>query len=532
MDTLGEVVRDLQRALAAILESPIKGFFDVLGKAVGRVAEGWEYFGNVLKTQLLPILQPLIDKIGEITGGFDITKFIDLWQGGLVIAIRLVAGALELVVPVIVKVLDTLAAIGNNPVFQALIAPLKAVIENLLSARGEITEFQEQSKGSRDALKGVNDEAKELPENIISSKDAAKELKEQQQAVTDAIKESGAAIDANATASQAIADQQSSVTQAYLKAEMQINGVLLDQLKNQLNGAKTQAERVAVARDIYKLTVQQANLEYEATKAQIAAEVEKAHLALMATEQKAKEVQLIVELATAQGHVNESHYKSLQLANESVNLASVQAGTTQLIATQQERAAKAVLQGKINAAGAAFQTNILAKNTNEAANQSERFAAGFQKAAAAVSGMSQNALTKKIYGSTTTTTTRANVAPTASAQQIVRAAASGFKAFAKGGVVTKPTLGLIGEAGTEYIVPESKAADFATNYLSGASGASSKSMSAGRAPTINITTGPVMQQNGQNWVTVPDMERALATLADTMLLNNRTPGGRRYQGVN
>jgi hypothetical protein len=41
-----------------------------------------------------------------------------------------------------------------------------------------------------------------------------------------------------------------------------------------------------------------------------------------------------------------------------------------------------------------------------------------------------------------------------------------------------------------------------------------------------------MQQNGQNYVSMPDMERALETLATTLLTNNRTPGGRRFQGVN
>jgi hypothetical protein len=110
--------------------------------------------------------------------------------------------------------------------------------------------------------------------------------------------------------------------------------------------------------------------------------------------------------------------------------------------------------------------------------------------------------------------------------------------FAAGGYVTGPTAAIVGEGGeSEYIVPQSKASAFAANWMAGRRGAaaiprSGMASAAGRPPTINITTGPVMQQNGQNWVTVPDMERALATLADTMLLNNRTPGGRRYQGVN
>jgi tape measure domain-containing protein len=89
----------------------------------------------------------------------------------------------------------------------------------------------------------------------------------------------------------------------------------------------------------------------------------------------------------------------------------------------------------------------------------------------------------------------------------------GFQAFAKGGVVTKPTMGLIGEGGeAEYIIPQSKAAGFAANYLSGARGAAaipSGGGGGGGTPTISIQTGPVTQMNGTNYVTTQDMRRAV-----------------------
>ncbi len=80
-----------------------------------------------------------------------------------------------------------------------------------------------------------------------------------------------------------------------------------------------------------------------------------------------------------------------------------------------------------------------------------------------------------------------------------------FKAFAQGGVVTGPTLGLIGEGGEpEYIIPESKAEGFAANYLSGQRGAGAIPGFAegGYVGPVNITTGPVMQQGGTNYVTM------------------------------
>jgi len=107
--------------------------------------------------------------------------------------------------------------------------------------------------------------------------------------------------------------------------------------------------------------------------------------------------------------------------------------------------------------------------------------------------------------------------------------------FAQGGVVDSPTLAMVGEGGErEYIIPESKMARASANYLGGVRGnAAIQSQGSARSssPTIQIQTGPVMQQNNQQYVTIADMEKALTTLTDSLLLNNRTFGGRSYQGV-
>lgn len=107
--------------------------------------------------------------------------------------------------------------------------------------------------------------------------------------------------------------------------------------------------------------------------------------------------------------------------------------------------------------------------------------------------------------------------------------------FAQGGVVDSPTLAMVGEGGErEYIIPESKMARASANYLGGMRGnAAIQSQGSSRpsSPTIQIQTGPVLQQNNQQYVTIADMEKALTMLTDSLLLNNRTFGGRSYQGV-
>ena len=108
---------------------------------------------------------------------------------------------------------------------------------------------------------------------------------------------------------------------------------------------------------------------------------------------------------------------------------------------------------------------------------------------------------------------------------------SSFTAMATGGFVKKPTFALIGEGGQgEYVVPESKAAAFAMNYMLGARGPGAIDSNSA-PPAINISTGPVMQQNGQNYVTIQDMEAGLQAVADTILNNSRSYSARRFAGV-
>ena len=117
--------------------------------------------------------------------------------------------------------------------------------------------------------------------------------------------------------------------------------------------------------------------------------------------------------------------------------------------------------------------------------------------------------------------------------------------FAKGGVVNGPTLAMVGEGGeSEYIVPQSKASGFAKNWMAGRRGigaipgfaeggvvnAGGGSSGAGNT-TVQVTTGPVLQQEGKNYVTVRDLEGALKQLSSQMYKNQRSYGGRRFQGV-
>jgi hypothetical protein len=48
---------------------------------------------------------------------------------------------------------------------------------------------------------------------------------------------------------------------------------------------------------------------------------------------------------------------------------------------------------------------------------------------------------------------------------------------------------------------------------------------------INVTTGPVMEFDGEKYVTLTDMEQAMRKTADGVFKSLRTPAGRYATGV-
>jgi methyl-accepting chemotaxis protein len=88
--------------------------------------------------------------------------------------------------------------------------------------------------------------------------------------------------------------------------------------------------------------------------------------------------------------------------------------------------------------------------------------------------------------------------------------------FADGGVVSGPTLAMVGEGGEpEYIVPQSKAGAFAANWMAGVRGPAAiprfaeGGMVVPGGASVSIQTGPVTQMDGTNFVTTEDLSAAV-----------------------
>jgi hypothetical protein len=87
--------------------------------------------------------------------------------------------------------------------------------------------------------------------------------------------------------------------------------------------------------------------------------------------------------------------------------------------------------------------------------------------------------------------------------------AGSFKAFRQGGIVTSPTMGIIGEGGeSEYVIPASKMSGAMARYSAGARGGAvipggshdSGTVAGGSGNTIVEYTGPTLNFNGDEYV--------------------------------
>ena len=100
--------------------------------------------------------------------------------------------------------------------------------------------------------------------------------------------------------------------------------------------------------------------------------------------------------------------------------------------------------------------------------------------------------------------------------------------FAEGGIVNRATLAMVGEGGeSEYIIPESKMDKALDRFMVKAQGINT----GGGNPTINITTGPVVQFGGEQYVTISDMQAAMQATARGVLSSLRNPSTRISLGL-
>jgi TP901 family phage tail tape measure protein len=412
------------------------------------------------------------------------------------------------------------------------------------SAAGKAEEGQKKVK---EAATGTTEELKKQEE---ATKNAA-EAKERSLAAAKSSLEFATKEKEQIKAQQAAYENTINVTSARLNAEKEINKLQGAQLQAAYEMAGSAARRLQIAKDIFQNDVEAARIKHQ----QAINEIEAARQSLEFKRQGAiidgKILKARGEMAIAEADGLEAKkaaqtqaQKALDSQMQAIRLIDNQIKAQGEVAEYQKQAAEAQFKANILAAEQSLKQKLVSDeiglSQTQANNLARELGQGAIKSTDLNTGMSQvKTSTEQTSIMMIRVATNAERAATAinnaaAAQRNLNAARAqggggsaqgaaqgaywpgGFQAFAKGGMVTGPTLGLIGEGGEpEYIIPQSKAAGFAANYLSGQRGAGAIPAFADggyvgpSSASVSIQTGPVTQMDGTNYVTTKDLGRAV-----------------------
>ena len=495
--------------------------------------------------RLTPILDPILKGIAGLVG-----KFLELPEPvqAAVIGFTAVATAFTAIaplLPIIATGIGAVVAVLTGPV--GIVAGITAVVAAFVTMRGKAEETKEP-------MEELNTEADKTKAAVEAAARAKQQFIEKTKEHISALEAENAQISA---AEQAY-ENTIKVTDARLNAESEINklqGQILERAYEQAGSAR---ERLNIARQIYQNEVEGARIAYQQTLNSIEAEKQRLQFRLQTAQVEAQIIQAKGELAAAEADsaekaqlILDKTQNAVRAQQESVRVIEGQIAAQGRVAEQQKIAAEAVLRQKeltaqsklesklvgdkivrskeearrlaANIAGGTTNSRNLATATGQVASNARSSAHMFIQVANNANSAA-NAINRAAAAQRALNAARAAAAAAAAAQQggqAVQQAAGGynlgsFKAFARGGVVKGPTLGLIGEGGEpEYIIPQSKAAGFSANYLAGKRGISAvPGFAAGgvampSSANVSIQTGPVTQMNGQNFVTTSEMSAAV-----------------------
>lgn len=521
----------------------IKGA-EALTWAAGKLSEWWDYLGKNVFPRVMRVLQPLLNELKKIWDSIPWDKIVAVWREFLLNAIELVIAQLQFVVPILTKIAQKIIEIGNSPAFQFLKDRIGDVINFLGLGGNKVTEFAERQKGmTAEAAKTV-DQFSSMPTDIEKAAAAQKVL-------VDSIKEGVAQLEAQ----KSVINQQEAafqnavdVTSARLDAEREINSLHQKQLEIAYEEARTVEQRFQIAQRLYENEIQAAKIAYDQSVNAIEAarqtlefkrqgaiidgQILKARGEIAVLEAKGLEqkqaaqlqaqkaldsqmqaVRMIDQQIAAQNQVAQYQKQAAEAQFQSARLTAEQNLKQKLVSDEigmsQSRANQLVSELR-NSTSNAFDLNNgmgrVASNTQQTSYMMISVANNADAAA--------NAIHRAADAQARLNAERAKSSSGGSAEGAAEGAywPGGFKAFAKGGMVTGPTLGLIGEGGEpEYIIPQSKAAGFAANYLTGKRGADAipafaeGGFVAPPSANVNIQTGPVTQIDGVNYVTTKEM---------------------------
>lgn len=421
---------------------------------------------------------------------------------------------------------------------------INAAIDSQIAKEQIRTNYAEKQKELRKQLAETTDaDARKQIELAIQQTAALEQQELKQQRIKDLLTQQRFEIEANTQkyneAAEAVNRQIASlergaqVTQSRYTAEAALNDLYGAQLQRQYELATTEQQRFNIALRMFEQQVRAAQIEYDQALNNNVLLVEKAKLEanLVQLKYQQLEAEKAIAIAQAQSRGNtpeqiksiaEAYDKGLGLQQEALQTAYDQVQATIEIANNQNIVADAVYKTKIVQAESQLAQKLVSEEIGLSQQQADRLAGSLSAGVFRANEMSSamynvaqqaaNAAQQIQNAINLQNMLRSGGDQNAAPQQAANGAywPGGFKAFANGGVVSKPTLGLVGEGGEpEYIIPASKMDEAMSRYAQGQRGSSVIPSSIN--PQVNVTTGPVMNMNGSNYVSQNDFLAGMQT---------------------
>lgn len=338
------------------------------------------------------------------------------------------------------------------------------------------------------------------------------------------------------------------VSDALTQAALTVNNIEIQSLQNKLAQAQTEGERLDILGNIRDLEIANAALTLQATRTQIQAEVERQRIAMSMAEVKYRELQAVVQLAAAQKVLTTSHLEALAAQKSALNIAKDNYATSIKVADAQMQAADAVYNASVNAANLKMNMEGTAAAAGAVAGAMERVAAASSRGQAGGAYLTAENIKNPILRERATAALAEidkRRSRTGNALQILKtlsdkqAVVLDYMAMEKRARKTQEMQSAAQELeslGLGHLVPDKyKAGD--TTALFNRYGSAPSDMGAVSAnPQVNITTGPVMQMDGTNYVTQRDLVSATGTAARqgakmALEMLQKNPASRRSTGV-
>ena len=566
MDTLGEETRDAMEALGKFVEPAVVAAIKAISNGIKGLSNFFQTLANAALPQVQKALAPILTTMRNIFQQINFQAVANIIGNVLVNGVTAFFNVLSLITPVLAKISEGLFFLLQQSPFARMVQSIMAVAEHLGLTQPLVNQLQTGAEGAANKFK-------DIPPAIDAAAEAQKRKIEMLKAAVDLAENEKQKVKEQEQAYQ----NSLNVTDARLKAESAINQMQRQSLEIAYEQAGSAKQRLEIAKRIFRNEVEAASIAFQQAMNSIEAEKMRLEFRRQAAQVELQIIQAKGELAAAEADSTEKAQlileKTKKLADaqrKSIKVLNRQIKAQSKIAEHQTTAAKAQLKAAVQTSEQELNQRLVSKEINMSRKQADRLSRSYGNSARASLNLSNNTMRVsnnaqrsyqfflKVQSSATTAANAIHKA--AAAQERFNRAKAGkssskstsnrifpdtqqaeggynrgsFKAFARGGVVNGPTLGLIGEGGErEYIIPESKAAGFASNYLQGQRGASAIPGFAegGTVGPINIQTGPVMQQNGQNFVTVEQFTQGMSDLASAITASSRSYGGRRYMGV-